>query len=221
MSILSGTAQAISGGISSSKAARAQEQPTKEANLIQAWQYAQNRKDLMPFMDLAKRGGQDYEKIRTEGPGAFEQSDYYKTMVGAIDEGADALVKRGLATGTTGTRTMKGMARYGLDQANKYRGQFMNEWAMSKLNPAATQAGMGQIGQMANVTSNTAANMGSNVIAGGQARASGYLGRNMAINQGIGTIQQGFGNYMLGKNMGMIQPNKYVDKALGWLGFGG
>lgn len=187
MSVISGTMQAIMGSEASSNAADAQSDAARYAADIQMKMYQQSRKDLLPFMNLGleymKKAGDVYEA----GPGSFEQSPYHDTMEHGIGEAANALARQSLVTGAGAGPTGKALMRYAVPYAAEQRGNWLNEWLTTKLNPALSLGSGGQqvAGMMSQNALQSGSNMGQTAMYGGEAAASGYLGRASAINAGM------------------------------------
>jgi hypothetical protein len=241
----------IIGAVSSSHAADVQAAASKYAAKIQKQIYMQQRQDLMPFMKSAERmlpvtekamiraerlgqefewQAKDYERMFANGPGAYERSDYYKDMQGTIDYGIEKAAREmGTASSASGAGYGRDLMNYAVPMASEAyktgRGNFINEWISTKLNPSQTlmaqyggaslpqNAGMNAIPSFTAAGSNYANNASANAIYGGQAKAAGILGQGQAIQQGIGgaanalglfTGLGGFGNLGLPglKNLG-------------------
>jgi len=196
MSVISG----IVGAITAEDAADEQVDAARYAADIQWKMYEQSREDMLPFLEAGyeripyeMRGLKDYEQIRKAGPGVFEESPYYATLQGAIGEAANALGREASARGRGMASVGKELTRYAVPLAGQLRGQWINEWLGTKLNPAGAQGLVGgtpysgTAGNLAQLGYGTGAGMAQSALYGGEAKASGYLGRGAAISGGVNT----------------------------------
>lgn len=210
---------AIVGGLVSSKAAskaaRAQEQSAQQAADVQREIFQKqtelqepfrqagitSQNELLRLLGIGEggRGTPEYGMLtRQFGMDQFQQDPGYgfrmSEGVKALDRSAAA--RGGLLSGAT----LKASQRYGQDLASQ---EFMNAFNryQSQLNTrlgtlgsmyGGGQAGTGQLvsaaGQMGEGVSNA-------LMAGGQARASNYLGQANAFNQALGQAALGYGMY--------------------------
>lgn len=252
MSVISGTIGALTGSKASSDAAAAQAAASKYAADIQKEIYMMQRMDMAPFLESAEKmlpyveaemerahrlGGQyesailQYEDMFRTGPGKFEESDYYKDMVGTIDYAIGKAVKE---MGTAATASGAGYGRDLMDwavpmaaEATKgARGNYVSEWINTKLNPMQTyMAQLGGVSLPANPAmnvipslnaagSNYATGAGNAALYGGEAQASGILGQQNALMQGIGGLSSAAG-LGLGMLTGNLAPaTKTVTKTI-------
>lgn len=219
MSIVSGTTTGVMGAQAAGDAADAQVESARLSNELQLGMFLRNWYDMKPFREAGyaripyeQRGLEDYERIRQEGPpqGRFEDSDYYGTLQSSIGQAATALQKQAAARGGGAGSIGRDLAEYAVPLAGQQRGQWeaneLNKWLAGELNPAASAAQVGgtpyinAAGQMAGMGQQTAAGMGQTALYGGQAQASGYLGRQQATSNAIGG-----GANALGQMYGMYQ----------------
>jgi hypothetical protein len=122
-----------------------------------------------------------------EGPGKFEESPGYQFR---LSEGEKAIERAASARGKRlSGQTLKELARYSQEYATSEYDKFLARY-YAKLNPLQSLAQIGQTTALAQAQlgQQTASNVAGHQLAGGQARASGY------INQGniwSNLLQQG------------------------------
>jgi len=223
MSVVSGVVGAITGSNASSDAADAGAAASKYATDLQRDMYDQNREDMMPFLehaesmlqfdesanahaDAMRSGHRDaqsaFQDLWSEGPGSYEESDYYKDTQASIDYAIEKAQKE-MDLKSTGTGSMYGrkLTDYSMDTAAELtrqgRGNFINEWINTRLNPlqqninslaghaAATNPAMNVVPAMSNANANAASGMANTILAGGAAEAGGILGGQQALMQGL------------------------------------
>lgn len=244
MALVGGLAAAggsIGGGLmgasASDKASKEQQEASRISNELQLGIFLRNWYDMKPFREAAEarlpyqqRGLEEYEQLRQEGPGKFEESDYYGTLQGAIGQAATALGKQAAARGGGAGSIGRDLAAYAVPLAGQMRGQQINEW-LTQLGPAAQQGMvgttpyLGTTGQMAGMAAQAGRDIGAGIRYGGEARAGGYLGRSAAlqsaISGGIGSLTQAYGMYnqQRGDGGGFKQPGYYEGLGYG-AGFG-
>lgn len=108
-----------------------------------------------------------------------------------MQEGQKALERSAAARGgLQGGGTLKALTRYGQDYASNEYGNAYNRWNNDNTTRFNRLASLAQVGQTANNTiaqagQANASNANSNVLAAGNARASGYVGTANAINSGL------------------------------------
>jgi len=211
-----GAIGAIGGGAmgmsAAESAAGAQKDAAQISSDIQWRMYKRSRQDMLPFMEAAKwrlpweKGAfAHFGAAVSRGPGKFEDSDYYKTLQGSLDQAGTALGKRAAARGGGVGSIGRDMAEYAVPLAGQMRGNWINEWMQTQVNPWAQAGGVGQIGQsgpasqMGMFGSQVAGNMGANAQYAGQAQASGYLGQSAALQNmiggGLNALGQAYGSY--------------------------
>jgi len=138
------------------------------------------------------------------GPGEFEESPGYQFR---LKEGEKAIQRNASRTGRLDSgATMKAMSRYNQDYASSEYDKFLARY-YQKLTPYQSLAGLGQTtGQAsAGLAQQTGTNVGNSIMAGGQAKASGYINQANAMSNMSSNTIQGLG----------------VANQLGWLGGGG
>ena len=139
-----------------------------------------------------------------ESPGEFEKSPGYEFR---RREGEKAVQRNASRTGRIDSgATMKAMSRYNQDYASSEYDKFLARY-YQKLTPYQSLAGLGQTtGQAsAGLATQTGTNVGNSIMAGGQAKASGYINQANAMSNMSSNTIQGLG----------------VANQLGWLGGGG
>lgn len=114
----------------------------------------------------------------------------------ALDRSASA--RGGLYSG----RAAKDLLRFGQGLGAQEYGNAYNRFQINrsnKLNPLQSMAGVGQTatGQVQTAAQNYATGAGSAIQQGGNARASGYVGRANALNTGIGQATNAWQQYNL------------------------
>lgn len=155
-------------------------------------------------------GEQDF---RADPGYAFRQSESLK----ALERSAAA--RGNLLSGST----MKGIQRFGQDLASQEYQNAFNRFQVeraARLNPLQSLMGSGQ--SAANVMTNAAGNLGQGLanaeLAGGQARASGYVGQANALAgalQGVGQAAMQFPMYQAQMNYFKRNPSVNPSQAQG------
>lgn len=187
--IIGGTtlASGLIGSSAAKSSARAQERAAQLSTDEQRRQYDQTRADFMPWRDAgigaldkinALNGGDfsgfysspDYEFTRREGQRGMEQS---------------AAARGGAFSGNA----LRGLSEYNQGLASQQFGNYYNR--------LAGVAGVGQAatGSIASAGANASNNISNNLMAAGNARASGIMG---AANSWTGALNSGMNNMLLG-----------------------
>lgn len=215
---MSGIATAIVGGavigaVASSNAADTQADAARDASDLTHSEYLQNRADMAPWRDAGTmtlgqltKGlspGGEFDKNFTLGD--FQKDPGYQFRMGegsrAVENSAAA--RGGLLSG----RTLKELSRYGQGFAsNEYTNAYnrFNTDQSNRFNRLSSVAGLGQTaaGTIAQLGSNDAQIQSNNIIAGGNARASGYVGTANAINGGVQSLGNFYQQQQMMKFMG-------------------
>lgn len=198
-SLISGIGAGL-GGLAGSSAA-------KKAAALQAAQFAQTREDLAPFREagvtslnqlqilLGLSGTPEEQQAARD---ALTSSPNFQFQLGqgvtALDQSAAA--RGGLLSGNQ----LKGVTEFG-------QGLASNTFS-SRFNQLSAIAGLGQnaAAQTGNLGAQSAANQGNALIAGGQARASGFAGVANAATAGVGNFL--FNNFLTQQatNKAGVQP---------------
>lgn len=207
-SVISGVTGIISGNRSAkaaSKAADAQVEATKQATKVQKEMYDQTRKDLMPYADAGKTtlaqlmgqmGPDGYFSQTYTGQDIYNDPSYqFRLQQGqdAIQSGAAA--QGGLLSGAT----LKALQGYGQDMASQEYSNAYNRFnadQTNQYNRLSNLVGIGQnaSAQQGNFGAQTAQAIANNTMAGGDAKASGYIGNANAKAQ----RDQGWGQTISG-----------------------
>ena len=219
--VLGGAALAGTAGsmYASSQAAKAQKSAANQAAATQREMLERQFKTQEPFLEggltaqnrlltlLGLEGGEggapDYGRYARD----FTMADY-KADPGygfRMSEGMKALERSAAARGgLLSGATLKGITRFGQDTASQEYQNAFNRYQVNRanqLNPLQSLYGAGQ--SSANLLSNAAGQTGQGIagaqMAGGQARASGYMNMANALNQGLST---GANLYMQGQYLG-------------------
>ena len=208
-----GAAGAIGGGLIASSAAKraagTQAQAAADATSAQERMFAQQQALQEPFrqagltaqqqiMQLLGIGGDQaapgYGSLaKPFGTSQFEQDPGYAFRQA---EGMKALERSAAARGgLLSGGTLKGIQRFGQDLASQEYQNAFNRYQVeraARLNPLQSLMGAGQ--SSANVLTGAAGQMGqnqaANLMAAGQARASGYVGSANALSSALGNIGQ-------------------------------
>ena len=182
---VAGIGSALIGSRASRKAARAQRKGIERASDVQWKMYKQTREDLAPWRKKGVLALDELYRLIKAGPGEFEESPGYQFRKA---EGLKALERSASARGQLlGGGTLKNIVRFGQDYATNEYDRFLNRY-YNKLRPWQSMAGVGQTATttLADVGSRTAGNVANLNVAGGQARASGYINQANILSDVIG-----------------------------------
>ena len=161
-------------------AADTQSQSADRATALQSRMYYQNREDMAPWRTAGVGAlGTLQDELKNyagyvKDPSTYKQSPGYDWLVqqggGAIDRGASATGKL-----DSGQRS-KDLMAYGQGMASQDYGNFLGRYG-DLLNRYSGMAGTGQTAtnQMGQMGQNYATNAGNNMMAGGNAQASGMI----------------------------------------------
>jgi len=186
----------LGGDDAAGDAAAVQARATREATAEQRRQFDLTRDDLSPFLQA--------------GTGALTQEQALLGLSGqqaqqrAIDEfslrpdqqfirqqGEQALVRNAAATGGLGGgNVLKELQTFGQGTASQALSEQLNRLSALRTGGQSTGTSLGAFGAQ------SASNIGSNIIAGGQAQASGILGAQQA-NAGLAETAIGLGSLFL------------------------
>ena len=176
------------------EAADTQAEAFKNASDSQMQMYLQSRADQAPWREAGVRALGELEKT-AYGPGEFvpsEQPGYefgYKELVeNPLLRGASAAGK--LRSGDV----LKSLSDRAQDYASLQYDNWLNRW-LTKIQPMQSLAGLGQSASLmgGNQAIQTGQSIGQNIIAGGQAQASGIINQTNALT---GSIMGGARNYL-------------------------
>ena len=180
---------AVVGGVVSSnaasKAAKAQTSAANQANDTQWAMHNQSRTDNKPFYDA---GVTALNKLATmpDFTGADLQNEPGYQF--ALNEGMKGVTNSAAARGgLLSGAALKAASQYNNDYASTKYNDAFNRDATNK-NRLANIAGIGQTASNTNTSSglSTAANVSSNQLGAGNARASGYVANGNALTNGLG-----------------------------------
>jgi len=193
-----------------------------DAAAIQNQQYLQNREDMKPWRDagvnaLGKLTGQLDTLNKPFSMENFQADPGYGFRV---SEGMKLLERSAANRGNLlSGGALKGITRYGQDMAsNEYSNAYnrYNQDNTNIFNRLAAVSGIGQTAtsQIGAQGANTAQGMSNAAMAGGQARASGYMGQANALAQGVGGA---INNYNQNQMMNRLFPSSggggYISDA--------
>lgn len=181
-------ASAYFGSQSADKAADAGAAAAQTSADTQKYMFDTARRDMLPYTETGQQGlvalADIYGVPRPDGQGGFTTGKAFTGTPGyqfRMDEGQKAVDNSFASKGArfSGQRA-KALTDYGQNVASEEWGNYTN--ALRNL------AGLGQVssGQTAAASGQAAGQIGNSMMAGGQARASGYLGASEALNTGIG-----------------------------------
>lgn len=200
-------ATVVSGAMGASaakSAANTQAQSAADANAAQLQMYNQNREDQTPYREAGYgalgqvnagiQPGGDFNRDFTLAD--FRQDPGYQFR---MQQGQQALERSAAARGgALGGATLKAISRYGQDYGSQEYSNAYNRFnndRTTRFNRLATVAGIGQTANntTAQLGAQTAANIGQNTLAAGNAAAAGQVG---AANAWTNTAQT-LGNYYM------------------------
>lgn len=169
---------------SANKATKAQTSAANQANDTQWAMYNQSRDDNKPFYDA---GVTALNKLATmpNFTGADLQNEPGYQF--ALNEGMKGVTNSAAARGgLLSGAALKAASQYNNDYASTKYNDAFNRDATNK-NRLASIAGIGQTASNVNTSSglSTAANVGQNQLAAGNARASGYVANGNALTNGL------------------------------------
>jgi hypothetical protein len=195
MAISTGTAilgSAAVGAASSRRAAKAQSRAADQAADLQREQFERQMELQAPFREAGLRALNKLEGASEYTPFGMEQFQADPGYAFRFDQGQKALersaaARGGLISGNTGGALQQfgqGLASQEYQNAfNRYQAE-----RQARLGPLQSLAGVGQtsINALGQAGQNYASGMGEAIGAGGQARASGYMGAANALGGGVG-----------------------------------
>ena len=183
---------ALLGASSSRSAAKAQERAAGQAADLQREQFDRTMEMQAPFREAGVRALNKLEAASEYTPFGMAQFQADPGYGFRFEQGQKALersaaARGGLISGNTGGALQQfgqGMASQEYQNAfNRYQAE-----RQARLGPLQSLAGVGQtsINALGQAGQNYASGMGEALGAGGQARASGYMGAANAIGGGVG-----------------------------------
>lgn len=193
-------AAAVYSGYQAKKGAKAQSKAANKATQVEWDMYQQSRTDQMPWLDQGKTSLAQLAGLMDPGKQLarnFSTADFradpgyqFRLREGMRGVENSAAARGGLLSGNT----LKALANYNQQAAsNEYMNSYnrFNNDNTTLFNRLAALANTGQTtaNSLSTLGSNTAQNVGQNLMTAGQARASGYAGQANAVN---GFIDNGF-----------------------------
>jgi hypothetical protein len=183
---------AVLGAASSRSAAKSQERAAGQAADLQREQFDRQMEMQAPWRQAGERALNKLEAASEYTPFGMTQFQADPGYGFRFDQGQKALersaaARGGLISGNTGGALQQfgqGLASQEYQNAfNRYQAE-----RQARLGPLQSLAGVGQtsINALGQAGQNYASGMGEAIGAGGQARASGYMGAANAISGGIG-----------------------------------
>ena len=180
------------GALSSRSAAKAQSRAAGQAADLQREQFERQMELQAPFREVGLRALNKLEGASEYTPFGMAQFQADPGYGFRFDQGQKALersaaARGGLISGNTGGALQQfgqGLASQEYQNAfNRYQAE-----RQARLGPLQSLAGVGQtsINALGQAGQNYASGMGEAIGAGGQARASGYMGAANAIGGGVG-----------------------------------
>lgn len=188
-----------------------------DANAVQWDMYQQSRIDQLPWLRAGQEAVTSLPGMISEGPGKFEDSPFYRMGLDEQNRAIDAgLASRGLYGSG---KALKDLSANAVNNMTYNRGQWVNEWLNTKINPALQTAGIGQItaNQSGANAINTGNIMGGNLRAIGNAQAQGYINQANAHAQGLQGVGNAFGGMIANwpGRQSTYQPNAYQSSFAG------
>ena len=233
-------ASAVVGGVvasnASSKASKAQTQAANtqaaaataaadQANDTQWAMYQQSRADMMPWLTVGTENLTKLNAMVAGGPGDYAGSPYYQLGLKEQNLATDTYnASRGLYASGKAAKDLQANA---VTNMNLNRGNWLNEWITTKLNPTQSLANVGQtaasnMGGNALSTGNAVAGntrwagdvAGNAAMTAGNARASGYINQANAITGplqgGVNALAMYYGSGKGGGGGTINQPRSLV-----------
>lgn len=180
------------GGRAASKAASAQAQAASEAGDVQREIFERQVELSKPYREAGELALNKLIPLATEyTPFGMEQFQADPGYGFRLSEGLKALERSSAAGGNLlSGSTLKGIVRYGQGTASQ---EFQNAFnraqieRQARMNPLQSLAGVGQTAtqQLSQQAGQFGSNMAEAIGAGGQARASGYIGTANAVGGGL------------------------------------
>lgn len=181
----------IIGGVSAKSAGDAQAQATREATAAQERMFGKQVELQEPFRQVGVNALPELVAASKYEPFTMAKFQADPGYAFRLQEGMKALERSAAARGgLLSGATLKGVQEYGQGLASQEFTNAFNRYQaerQARLNPLQSLAGMSQTS--ANTLTGAAGqlgqNIGSNLMAGGAARASGYMGAANALTGGL------------------------------------
>ncbi len=203
---------ALIGSQASRSAAKTQAQAAREAGDVQREIFERQVELSQPYREAGETALNKLIPLATEyTPFGMEQFQADPGYGFRLSEGQKALERSAAARGNLlSGGTGKALTRYGQEMGSQeYQNAFNRYQAerQARLNPLQSLAGVGQTAsqQLAGQAGQFGSNMAEAIGAGGQARASGYMGTASALGGGL--------NQYLNYSQGQAQ-NQLLQQAL-------
>jgi hypothetical protein len=159
---------AIIGSQGAKKGAEAQAQSSEAAIKEQRRQFDIQNKQMQPWLQSGQGALGRMDQLLAGNMSGFQTDPGYQF---ALQEGMKGIDRRAAAGGKYASGgTLKDLMRYGQGMANQQYGDYWNRLAGMSGVGQTTGSQLGQLGAQ------TAGNIGNNMMAAGNARASGYQG---------------------------------------------
>ena len=182
---------AVLGASASNRAAKEQARATREATAAQERMFERQVALQEPFRQVGVNALPDLVAASKYDPFTLEKFRAGPSYGFRLKEGLRAIENSALAggMGRSGS-TLRGLTRYGQELGSE---EFTNAFNLyqaernAELNPLQSLAGMGQTTSqnIAGAAGRLGENIGSNLVQGGVARASGYMGTANALAGGL------------------------------------
>jgi len=182
----------IIGGISANEAANTQADAAKYSANLQNKQYQENVTRQKPFYDVGVNALPELVAASKYTPFDYNAYQNDPGVAFRLKTGMDALNRTAAARGgMLSGNALQGAVQYGQDLGSQeYQNAFNRYQAerQARLNPLQSLTGMAQTtaNTLGVAGQNMATNVGNDIQAGANARASGYVGGANAISGGIG-----------------------------------
>lgn len=168
------------------KSSDVQAEAAQSANQLQWNMFQQSREDQAPWRESGQRAIGTLESKMTAGPGEFNPEEEPGYKFGYEEFVEKPTLRASAATGMSQSgQTLKSLSRYASDYASTKYDNFLDRYYKS-LDPYMRLAGYGSNVAVSggNQAIATGQGMAQNTLAGGQARASGYINQaNVLGNQ--------------------------------------
>ena len=186
-------AAAVYSGYQASKGAKAQANAADNASQVQWDMFNQTREDQLPWLEQGKTSLEQLAGLMQPGGQLtrnFTMADFTRDpgYQFRLDQGMRGVENSAAARGgALSGNALKALMDYGQNFAsNEYMNSYnrFNNDNSTLFNRLASLSGAGQTtaNTLGTLGANTATNVGNNMIAAGQARASGYAGQANALN---------------------------------------
>ena len=182
---------AVIGGISAKSAADTQARSTDAATAAQERMFAKQVELQEPFRQVGVNALPELVAASKYDPFTMDKFQADPGYGFRLKEGMKALERSAAARGgLLSGATLRGVQEYGQDLASQEFTNAFNRYQAeraARLNPLQSLAGMGQTtaANVATQAGQLGQNIGSNLIQGGAARASGYMGMANAASGGL------------------------------------